>query len=86
MKPVKLEVYHLPDGGKELEEMGVNVSLEDCSIHKVLFLRIDAIGPSSYRESSVIYSAGMSFVCPMTMIALENKLYNEGVITDINNE
>jgi hypothetical protein len=86
MKPVKLEVYHLPDGGKELEEMGVNVSLDDCSIHKVLFFRIDAIGPSSYRKSSIIYSAGMTFVCPMTMIALENKLYNEFGCDKIDNE
>lgn len=77
MKPVKLEVYHLPDGGKELEEMGISVPIKDCSIHVILFLRIDAIGPSSYKNCSVIYSSGTSFVCPMTMIALENKLYNE---------
>ncbi|MBP6238753.1 MAG: hypothetical protein KA536_21550 [Saprospiraceae bacterium] len=86
MKPIKLPIYHLPDGGLELERMDIEVPLEDCSVNNILFFVINAIGPSSYRKSCVVYSNNTAFICAMTMAALENKLYNECGIDKIDNE
>lgn len=85
MRPIKLPIYHLPEGGEKMEEMGLDVPIGECNIMNMLFLNIDAIGPSSYRKSSVVFSGGRSFVCAMTMIALENKLYNECGIGEFDN-
>ena len=35
---IKLPIYHLPDGGMEMEEMGVDVPIEECEIRSMLFL------------------------------------------------
>lgn len=77
MRPIKLPIYHLPDGGKELEKMDIDVPIEDCNVMNVLFININAVGPSSYRKSCVVYCNGREFVCAMTMTAVENKLYSE---------
>jgi len=76
MKPIELPIYHLPDGGEQMEEMGIDIPIEDCEIVPILFFNINAIGRASYRKSSVVYSNGRSFVCAMTLIALKNKIYS----------
>ncbi len=76
MKPIDLPIYHLPEGGLHMEEMGIDIPIDQCETMVITFFHINAIGPSGYRKSCTVYSNGRSFVCAMTLIALKNKIYS----------